>query len=347
MRNHTHGCEETHASRLFLSDTPRDISTCPHGDDPDIREFRIVVLRNRERLILEYDILFCLRLSIEWCTIRSEESIETSDFVFFWEYLSTHALPPTRSLLSHPPLSDDLGCDRGWEDAARTVGTFLRILRVWSRVWSEEYFFISRVYELLYREEIFWVFQSWFTVKVWIKCMPSLLIMGCTEKVLWRHTSPEIRIFSWLHEFRHLLRGYMFDDDLEIWMIHRDALYEGKKLTFRTMHESFRNMSVTTACHGRFGVERKDDSCFRDRSQYFTRSRIFGVDIARRCSWIRRDTSRVVFHSADMTPTRIDRLRSRLRLQWYRHERSRSLWKILFEFCTIILDFRTIYYMIR
>ena len=335
----------SYSFRLYFL-TPPDISTCPHRYDPDIIEFCRIWEWNRRCSILEGDGFFLRWYPIEWCSIRSEESIETSDFVFFWEYLCTRFFPPSIGRITHPPLSDDLGCDRGWEDAARTMRAFLRILRVWSRVWSEEYFFIPWIYELLYRAEVFGVFQSRFTVEVWLEGRTSLFLMGGTEKVLGCDWSPKIRIFSWSHEFCHFSRRYVLDHDLELWMVHRDSLSERAKLSFSTMDESLRNMSITISRYGRLRVEWEYDTALGHSLEYFSRLRIIRIDVAGRSPWIRRDTSGIVFHRFNHASTDSDRLRSGLRSERDRHKGSRSWWQISYEFFSINFDFFTICYMI-
>jgi hypothetical protein len=190
-----------------------------------------------------------------------------------------------------------------------------------SGVRAKKHFPISRVDESLYREEIFGIFQGRFTVKVSLECMTSLFIVSSEEKVLRSDRSIEIRVFLTRHEIRHLTSRDVFDDDFQIRVFLCDPLGKRAELSLCSVDESFGNLTMSVSRNRRLRMEREDDATLYHRFEYFSCIFVVGVDISRRSSGVRRDTTRIVLHRTDLSLTGPNDLRSRRRLQRYGHDR--------------------------
>jgi hypothetical protein len=94
-------------------------------------------------------------------------------------------------------------------------------------------------------------------------------------------------------------------------------------------------------------MEREDDATLYHRFEYFSCIFVVGVDISRRSSGVRRDTTRIVLHRTDLSLTGPNDLGSRRRLQRYGHDRSRPHREIVLESRSIGIDFFGVFYMFR
>lgn len=177
--------------------------------------------------------------------------------------------------------------------------------------------------------------------------MTSLFIVSSEEKVLRSDRSIEIRVFLTRHEIRHLTSRDMLDDDFQIRVFLCDPLGKRTEFSLCSMNESFGNLTMGVSRNRRLRMEREDDATLYHRFEYFSCIFVVGVDISRRSSGVRRDTTRIVLHRTDLSLTGPNDLGSRRGLQRDRHDRSCSHRQIVLESRSIVIDFFGGFYMFR
>lgn len=95
----------------------------------------------------------------------------------------------------------------------------------------------------------------------------------------------------------------MFDDDFQIRVFLCDPLGKCAELSLCSVDESFGNLAMRVSRNRRLRVEREDDTTLYHRFEYLSCIFVIGIDITRRSSGVRRDSTRIVLHSTDFSLT--------------------------------------------